>query len=129
MKVIMVAVLACLNNNVMAEWTRVDGNEDGVTTYANLATIRRKGDIAKMWVLTDHKTVQKNELGGYLSNESQYEYNCREEQYRGLFVAIYSSNMGSGKPVHSSSSLTAWNPVRPGSMGELWFKIACGIRK
>ncbi len=124
----MMAALACLSNNAMAEWTAVGTSDDGVN-YANLATIRRKGDIAKMWSLMDFKTAKQLGQKSYLSHESQYEYNCMEEQFREVFFTMYSSNMASGEQVYSSSNQIEWAPVRPGSLGEVKFKIACGITK
>ncbi len=130
-KMLIGLVLAGLSNNVMAEWTRIVESEDHeYITYANLDTIRRKGDIAKMWTLIDYKTVQQPKSGErYLSDESQEEYDCREEQTRNVIYTWYSGNMSGGDRVYSNSSLRQWSPVRPGSIGEAWLKIACGITK
>jgi hypothetical protein len=125
---IILLALIGLSGNSMAEWTAVGTSDDGVN-YANLAMIRRNGDMAKMWVLTDFKTARQTEQYRYLSHESQNEYNCMEEQFREVFFTIYSSNMASGEQVYSSSNQIGWAPVRPGSIGETEFKIACGITK
>ncbi len=114
----------------MAEWTRVGEGDNGITMYANLATIRKRGDMAKMWILMDFKTVQQAESGErYLSAENQREYNCSEEQSRRVTINWFSGNMTSGKLGFNDSSLGQWTPVRPGSLDEVWFKVACGLLK
>ena len=55
--VIMLLVLSC--GSAYAEWIEVSANKiAGVTAYADPDTIRRKGDLVKMWSLFDLRTTQ-----------------------------------------------------------------------
>lgn len=126
-KLIPMLLLVGLSTNVFAEWTMVAESDNSVN-YANLATIRRHGDTAKMWSLTDYKVSQELTQDRYLSDEGQYEYNCTEEQFRFVTVTFYSGNMSSGKQIYTISDGSKWQPVRPGSTGEKTFKVACGIK-
>ena len=109
-----------------AEWTQSGGNDQFIH-YVDRATIRRNGNLVKMWDLADFKTVQKSAAGeSYLSNKIQTEYDCKEEKSRSLAFTWFSGKMGSGKVVYSDSFPGKWSPISPGSVGEALWKIACG---
>ena len=109
-----------------AEWTRVGGTDE-FTVYADIATIRRNGNVVKMWNLQDFKTAQKNTHYSYLSKRMQTEYDCKEEKLRLLAFTWFDGQMGSGKVVYSASETSMkWDPTQPGSVGETLWKIACG---
>ena len=109
-----------------AEWTVAGGNDQFVQ-YVDRATIRRNGNLVKMWVLSDLKTVQTDAGDSYLSSKAQQEYDCKEEKSRTLAYASYDKTMGDGKVVTSNSNVRAeWEPNYPGSLGETQWKIACG---
>lgn len=130
MKLLIAALLAVFSTSVMAEWTEVggDGDGDGMTTYADLSTIRKSGDRVKMWHLFDFKVAQTSAVGKlYLSSAGQDEYDCKEETSRVLTFNWYSKNMGAGELVHMSGNLhVEFQPISPGSTGKTFFKIACG---
>lgn len=107
-----------------AGWVKVSEN-DAATYYADLSTIRKNDNMAKMWLMFDLKTA-KNPLGEpYMSSKLQVEYDCKEFQLRILYFTLFSDNMGSGKVVHDSSNPENWQPVQPGSMDNSMWKIAC----
>ena len=47
-----------------AEWTQ-SGDTDPFIHYVDRATIRRNGNLVKMWDLADFKTVQKDAAGNF----------------------------------------------------------------
>ena len=111
-----------------AEWTAID-SADNFIQYVDRATIRRNGNLVKMWSLQNFKTVQKSAAGGesYLSVKEQWEYDCKEEKKRVLAFSWFDGKMGSGKVVYSDSDFRdKWSPVGPESIGEILWKIACG---
>ena len=125
MKLLIAALLAVFSMSVMAEWTRVSGDNDS-TAYADLATIRKAGNKVKMWDLADFKVVQTTDGKRYLSMESQSEYDCKEETSRTLTFVWYSKNMAAGKAVYNSGNIHGeFEPVIPGSYGDIFFKLAC----
>ena len=111
-----------------AEWTLIGSSGDEFIQYVDLATIRRNGNLVKMWDLADFKTVQKSAAGeSYLSNKIQTEYDCKEEKSRSLAFTWFSGKMGSGKVVVSNGNVRdEWSPIGPGSIAEALWKIACG---
>jgi len=109
-----------------AEWTIAGGN-DNYIIYVDRATIRRNGNLVKMWSLKDLKTLRKIGDGeSYLSDKGQHEYDCKEEKMRLLAFTYFSGQMGSGKVVLSDSDPGKWSPIEPGSVAEALWKIACG---
>jgi hypothetical protein len=125
-KIILMILLAFISNVGMAEWTKVN-LDDEMTTYVDLATIRKNGYLVKMWTLIDYKTVQQSGSNKFLSMMGQIEYDCKEEQFRALETTLFSSNMVEGKVLYSrNNSNLDWSPVPPGSVAETNFQIACG---
>jgi len=107
-----------------AEWVEV-GITDEATVYADPDTIRRKGDLVKMWYLHDFKTTQTVLKKSYLSSRSQDEYDCTEDRHRALASTSFSGNMGSGKVRSSYSIKGKWEPVPSGTMTQTLWKVAC----
>ena len=110
-----------------AEWTQ-SGHNDTSIQYVDKATIRRKGNLVKMWGMVDFKTMQKSAAGhSYLSFKTQLEYDCKEEKSRLLALTLFDGKMGNGKVVSSNGNVRGeWEPIEPGSVGEARWKIACG---
>ena len=108
-----------------AEWTRASENDEFIL-YTDRATIRRNGNLVKMWALADYPSTQTNHGYLFLSVKEQKEYDCREEKLRKVAAASYSGSMGTGKVVLSTNVASSWEPIYPDSMGEAMWKIACG---
>ena len=125
MKKLTLLLLLLVSTSVFAEWTKVGGTDD-MTSYADFGTIKRKGNKVKMWGLHDFKTVQKFENYRYLSSLTRFEYDCEEETVRHLDFHWYSSNMGQGEIVVSSTNIkNEARSIIPESIDETLFKIAC----
>jgi hypothetical protein len=123
----LIILLLQSNGQAYAEWDPIDIADNGRTTYADPDTIRRKGDLVKMWELHDFKTVQTAEAGSFLSVKSQSEYACAEERVRILAYTEFSGNMGNGNVVwrrHFGEG--EWGPVEPESLGQKSWKLVCG---
>jgi surface-adhesin protein E len=125
-RLLLITLLMLSSELAYAEWMAVGGNEEaGVTVYADLGTIRRKGNLVKMWELFDHKTTQNIGVGLFMSRKGQREYDCTKERYRLLTFMQFSGNMGSGTVGYSSSGEGRWIPVQPGSLDQSLWKLAC----
>ncbi len=110
-----------------AEWVAVGGNEEaGVTVYADPGTIRRKGNLVKVWHLNDFKTVQIVKGNSYLSIKAQHQYDCTEDRERILALTKFSGNMGRGHVVYTDSNERKWRPVAAETTNQALRKIACG---
>ena len=104
-----------------AEWVFVSGDDEaGMTVYVDPDTLRRNGDLVKMWHLSDRKTME-----GYGSIKTQREYDCAAARHRLLAASIYSEHMGQGKLLDDNVKEGQWVPVTPDSSGRSLWKFAC----
>lgn len=123
---LLITLLALSSAPAYGEWVALGTTDDGITTYADPGTIRRKGDLVKMSALYDFKTIRTVEGKSYLSYKVQREYDCAEERIRYLAFTFFSGNMGSGKVVPTTSDEQQKSePVQPDSIGLTLFKAAC----
>jgi len=108
-----------------AEWMAVVDN-DVYTRYVDLDTIRRKGNLVRMWVLDNYKKA-KDEQSDLGSSKTQIEYNCAEERARRLEWVTFSGTMGRGKEGYLDIEVTPWHPMstKVGADLVMW-EFACG---
>jgi hypothetical protein len=126
-KAIVMMLLAVVSSSAAAEWIVADFN-DTSTDYADRTTIRKAGDLVRMWDIADYKTVNVGPDGKqYMSMKRQHEYDCRNEKARTLLLSVYTGHMGGGEVVYSRSDPDdQWEPVPPETMLESLWKVACG---
>ena len=124
-KSILMLLLAILSSNAMADWAFIERNEY-YSLFVDGTTIRKTGNLARMWALNDYRAVQVSETGKrYKSTKIRFEYDCDEARARQLSWVDFSGNMGEGNPeAHDEPS--KWQPYPPGSLGEALKKLACG---
>jgi hypothetical protein len=130
-RLLLITLLVLSSGPVYAEWVSVGGNvEEGMTAYTvyvDLDTIRRNGDVVKLWALMDFKTIQTDPSPPHLSVKSQREFDCTEERVRLLTLTAFSGHMGNGNAVYSySDSKDQGIAVEPGSVAQSLWKVACG---
>jgi hypothetical protein len=125
---IFMMLLAVVSSSAAAEWITAVITEN-ITTYADPATIRRAGDMVKMWHLYDYKTVRAPDgIKPYMSIRVQAEYDCKEVRARLLSGFFHSGNMAGGEIVYIGSDPGTWTPIPPNTIMETLWKIACGRR-
>lgn len=99
-KDIFTLMLVSICSNAGEEWVYVAETEKGIKNsfiaYADPATIRKTGNMVKMWSLYDYKLPQKP---GVISARQKSEYNCTEKKRRQLFLSSYSGRMNSGETI------------------------------
>ncbi len=127
-KGVLMMLLAMISSSADAEWVSVSG-DDTATAYAEPATIRREGDMVKMWDLLDFKTAQARPYGTpYMSQKTQQEFDCKEERVHAIHFLRYSENMAGGDEADSDADAGEWKRVSPGSTMEKLLKLACDKR-
>jgi hypothetical protein len=122
----LITLQALSSSPANAEWMSLGESESGTTVYADPATMRREGDLVKMEVLFDFKTIQTKAGVSYLSAKAHMEYDCTKQRFEGHAVLYFSGNMGSGPLLDRSSGKGKWLPVSPGSLDHALWKLACG---
>ena len=129
-KLLVTLMLVAICSNAMAKWVEVISiPEEGITLYADPATISMSGKIAKMQELLDFKSgenIPDNKL--IYSLVSRMEYDCENEQVRALNYVGFTENMGRGTRVEDDSAPGAeWKSIEIDgiSMKKMW-EFACG---
>lgn len=110
----------------LSEWVVANQNE-AATIYADTATIRRAGNIAYMWDLTDFRTgrVLSAEKRSF-SLKKEQEYDCAKQRGRILYISWHAGNMGGGEIIGSDRNAGDWRPVLLGTVFEKLWRSACG---
>ena len=109
-----------------AEWELVSGDDSSkLTVYVDRDTIRRQGNLVKMWQLYDYKTVQTVAGDSLLSFQRHNEYNCTEPRTRMLAYTWFSSNMGRGRVVYKTAEEQPWEQIIPRSIEQTLWRVAC----
>jgi len=104
-----------------AEWVKVT-EAGGISFYIDRATIRKKGDMRRVWVLQDLKEA------GYRSEMSRRgleEYDCEEERYRILTASSHSGPMAGGDVLGIDDSPGEWSYIGPGTPAAIMLGIVC----
>jgi len=121
-----ITLLVLSSGPAYAEWVLVSGNDaTGLSVYVDTATLRRNGNLAKMWQLYDYKTVQTVAGDSLLSFKRFNEYDCAEARTRMLGYTWFSGNMGNGSVVYSTTEHQPWEPVVPRTINRTLWNVAC----
>jgi hypothetical protein len=122
---LLLTLLLLSSGPAYAEWVKINEN-DTFTVYVDPGTIHRKGDLVKMWMLYDYKTLQSATGVAHLSDSIQLEANCIEKLQRRLAYTWWSGNMRGGNVVFNHSGEGNWIPIGPGTVGHTVWSFACG---
>jgi hypothetical protein len=126
-RLILIMLLVFSSGPVYAEWVEVSANKKaGMIAYTDPDTIRRKGDLVKMWSLFDLHTTHTAGGNSYSSIKALQKYDCAEDRSRALAYTKFSGNMGHGRVVYGNSHEGTWAPIAPVSVGQELWKVACG---
>jgi hypothetical protein len=131
-KLLFSLMLIFVSGNAAAEWTLVGGRGNDSTAkdysndYLDLNTIRKTGNIVKVWGVEDFNSMQNLNGSNYLSDKALFEYDCKEESFRTLSFTLYSGHLGTDKVVSLNNFIGDWTPIVPESIAEAKWKVVCG---
>lgn len=113
--------LMLVTGSVWAEWVKM-GESASDKFYIDLATIRKDGNLRKVWAITDFKQQDKS---GALSNRIRFEYDCKEERSRLLSMSTHSEPLAKGTPLVQINEAGPWSDIAPGTVHETFLKAVC----
>lgn len=125
---ILMLLLALSCGSAMAEWVLV-GKDNQIKHYADPDTIRRKGNIVKMWSLYDMLPGATPFGPNVRSVTLLREFDCKEERSRSLSFSSYGGQMAHGKVSLTSDDVGKWKPVAPRTANNVYLKFACSKKK
>ena len=116
-------LLLLATGSAWAGWEKI-GETDQKTIYVDRATLRKEGDLRRIWSIQDFKQRSKD---GEMSSRMRSEYDCKGERYRFLGISTHSESMAGGKMLFSALEdlKEPWSEIPPESAGERILKIAC----
>jgi hypothetical protein len=121
-KTLLLSLLLLATGSACAEWEKVSTTA-GSTFYVDRATLRKDGNLSRMWSIQDLNQRHKN---GEMSRRSRFEYDCKGERYRTLSMSTHSEPGTGGKTLISlGEDPQGWSDIPPGSVSEVELKIAC----
>ena len=125
-KIIFACVLATTAASAFAEWTKVGEANDAIS-YIDYESIRKDGDLRKVWELEDSKRRDKSSAA--LSVTTRKEYDCKMELYRNLYLGFHDVHMGKGVPTSTSEHLldqqNRWSQIPPQRVAATVLKLVC----
>ena len=120
-KLFFVSLMAMLAGSAWAEWVMHSKNEE-VTFYHDPATIRKDGNMRRVWELLDFR---KRAAKGDMSTRMRREYDCKQERYRYLAISTHTEPMAGGTILFSSGESNSYRSIAPGTFDETIFNIVC----
>lgn len=119
-------LLAAVSASALAEvWIEISRSDDYLA-YADPSSVRRDGDLVKMWSMFDYKNPQPGIPGKtYLSTRRHFEYDCKRGRARALAVSSHAAREGKGDALASASVKYEWRAVVPESADDYLLKFAC----
>ena len=121
MKKLFLVVLMMLACSAWAEWVMYFEAKT-ITYFYDPATIRKDGNMRRVWVLYDLRERYKE---AEMSYRTQYEFDCKQERVRFLAASAHSEPMAGGKTLYSSGEENNWRAIAPGTIAETILKIVC----
>ena len=124
MHIVLAVLLLFVAVPAWAEWVKLGESSNG-TTYIDPTTLRKDGDIRRIFVLFDRK---KRDEKGELSLRTLDEFDCKKKQSRPLHMSIFDGPMGSGKQLGASTAEGGhqpWRQISPGSAGQATLDFVC----
>ena len=126
-------ILLVLNSHILhAAWVALDEQfqSPGLqTVYFDPDTMDRDGTFVTLWQLTDYKWKQGDMIGSrrVFSTKTQKQFDCPNHRWRLLTYTDYLGHMGTLRPAEGYVDRDVWRPVRPDSIDQGLYDLACGI--
>ena len=121
MKKLFLVCLMMLAGSAWAEW-EMSSESDIVTYYFDPATIRKDGNMRRVWQIQDLRNRGK---GGEMSARMRMEYDCKEERLRILDISEHTEPMAGGRLSHSQTGSGTWRGIAPNTNSSVMLEIVC----
>ena len=121
MKKLFLIGLMMLTGSAWAEWVMYDWN-DTTTYFFDPATIRKDGNMRRVWELVDSRERQKD---GSMSLRLRIEYDCKNERMKFLGISVHTEPMARCTVLGTASESKNWTEIAPNTAPETMLKIIC----
>ena len=121
MKKLFLVCLMMLAGSAWAEWV-FHSETSKANHYYDPATIRKEGNMRRVWELRDMRERMKN---GSISLRLRTEFDCKQERSRILGISGHSGSMAGGTVLSTEGEENQWDAIAPGTVAETMLEIAC----
>ncbi len=122
MKKLFLICLMMLAGSAWAKWVEYE-ETDKSTHYFDPATIRKEGNMRRVWAIQDLRKPDK--VGGEMSVRVRNEYDCKNERSRTLGLSTHSEPMAGGTVLELGGEKQNWRAIAPESVNETIFNLVC----
>jgi len=120
-KALLLPLLLLATGSAWAGWEKVSTTAED-TAYVDRATIRKDGNLRKVWEITD---LKQRDTTGAMSVRARFEYDCKDERYMLLTLSTHTEPMAGGTTIVSGKGSEKWQEIPPGTAAEHMLKIVC----
>lgn len=114
MRVFALCLLMLMVDPAFAAWVKFGANDDSsIVMYIDPATIRKEGNLRRIWELQDLKNGDGN--GGY-SYRMLSEYDCKGGRVRFLSFTVFPERMAAGRSLARGDEPMEWRHIAPGEI-------------
>ena len=121
MRIILCFLLALVAAPAWAEWVKVAAT-DTSTFYIDPASIRKDGNLRKVWQINDLNQRHKD---GEMSRRVRMEFDCKQERSRSIAISTHSDPMAGGVTLSSGDGSGEWSAIPPDSISGTVLKRVC----
>ncbi len=123
MRVLICLLIILVAPPAWAGWVKVwESKTSGTITYFDPDTIRKDGNLRRVWVLQELKVRGKN---GEMSRRALWEYYCPEERFRSLQISFHIAPMAKGSRLLTDNDPSDWIYIPPSTGGAELHKLVC----
>jgi len=123
MKKLFLTIALFLCFPVLADWKYIATEIDSESEfYLNFETLRKEGNVRRIWQLVNLKSGDKN---GWASIRSRMEFDCKNETTQGFSMVAFSEKFAAGKDLFQSNQPTTKSDVAPNTVGWTVLKEVC----
>ncbi len=105
-----------------SQWSPVAVDVDGTLFNFDYSTLRKDGDLRKIWTLSNFVEKDPN---GVMSSRVRMEYDCKNERHRFLSFKLFSDKNATGVTIESGDIPSPWKDIAPDTAAWRLMQTAC----
>jgi hypothetical protein len=122
MKKCFTTLILLMSFSTWAQWSPVAVDVDGTIFNFDYSTIRKDGELRKVWTLSNFVEKDPN---GVMSSRVRMEYDCKNERNRYLSFKLFSDKNANGVTIDSGDVPSPWKDIAPDTAAWRLMQIAC----
>lgn len=111
-----------ISGSSWAQWSPVAVDVDGTIFNFDYSTLRKDGEIRKIWTLSNFVEKDPN---GVMSSRVRVEYDCKNERHRFLSFKLFSDKNATGVTIDSGDIPSLWKDIAPDTAAWRLMQTAC----